>query len=64
MVGWRDIWSDEYDDEPYDIKPYRLVKDQDGSYKKEYHKLDKEKKYKILFHFKTRNDDVVSALVY
>ena len=64
MVGWRDIWSDEYDDEPYDIKPYRLVKDQDGSYKKEYHKLDKEKKYKIFFHFKTRNDDVGTALVY
>lgn len=64
MVGWRDLWSDEYDEETYDVKPYKLAKDSNGSYKKEYHKLDKNKKYKIFFHFKTRNDDVGTALIY
>ena len=64
MVGWRDIWSDEYDGETYDIKPYKLIKDSNGKYIKEYHTLDKEKKYKIFFHFKTRNDAVGTAIVY
>lgn len=64
MVGWRDVFNDEYDGEPCDIKPYRLIKGSDGKYTKEYYKLDKDKKYKIFFHFKTRNDEVGTALVY
>lgn len=64
MVAFRDIWSDEFAGEDYDIKPYKVVKGEDGKYKKEYHNLEKGKKYKIFFHFKTRNDEVGTALIY
>ncbi|HDK7194907.1 TPA: hypothetical protein PTV74_003214 [Clostridium botulinum] len=66
MIGFRDIWEDEFDEETYDIKPYRLKKDSNGRYtnEKEYITLDKDKKYKIFFHFKTRNDEVGNALIY
>ena len=64
MVAFRDIWSDEFVGEDYDIKPYKVVKGEDGKYKKEYHNLEKGKKYKIFFHFKTRNDEVGTALIY
>ena len=64
MVAFRDIWSDEWAGEDYDIKPYRLVKGADGKYKQESYTLEKGKNYKIFFHFKTRNDEVGTALVY
>lgn len=66
MIAFRDVWEDEFDGEPYDIKPYRLKKDSSGkrTSEKEYFKLDKDKKYKIFFHFKTRNDSVGSAILY
>ena len=64
MVAFRDIWSDEWAGEDYDIKPYRLVKGADGKYKQEPYILEKGKNYKIFFHFKTRNDEVGTALVY
>lgn len=66
MIGFRDIWEDEFNDETYDIKPYKLKKDKNGKFtnEKEYIQLDKEKKYKIFFHFKTRNDEVGNALLY
>lgn len=64
MVGWRDLWSDEFEGETYDIKPYKIIKGKDGKYTKEYQTLDSDKKYKIFFHFKTRNDEVGTAIVY
>lgn len=66
MIGWRDIWSDEFKGEPCDIKPYRLKRDANGKFtnKHEEVELDKDKKYKIFFLFKTRNDDTGNALVY
>lgn len=64
MVGWRDLWSDEWAGEDCDIKPYKLVKGEDGKYKQEPIILDKTKHYKIFFHFKSRNDQVGTALVY
>ena len=64
MVGFRDLWSDEWAGEDCDIKPYKLVKGEDGKYKQEPIVLDKNKHYKIFFHFKSRNDQVGTALVY
>lgn len=68
MFGFRDLWDDEYDGEDSDVKPYRLKKDANGKYtnEKEYFKINKDntKKYKIFFHFKTRNDDVGTAILY
>lgn len=66
MFGFRDIWEDEYEGEPYDIKPYKLKKDSNGKFTSEKEEiiLDKDKKYKIFFHFKTRNDEVGNAILY
>ena len=64
MVGFRDLWSDEWAGEDCDIKPYKLVKGEDGKYKQEPIILDKTKHYKIFFHFKSRNDQIGTALVY
>lgn len=66
MIGFRDIWEDEFDGEKFDIKPYKLKKDSSGKFtgEKEDIILDKDKKYKIFFHFKTRNDDVGTAILY
>ena len=63
MIGFRDIWSDEFNEEDADIKPYKInyktkekeqiiIKKNDGH------------KYKIFFHFKTRNDEVGTQLLY
>lgn len=63
MIGFRDVWTDEFDGEDADIKPYKInyntkektniiIKKDDGH------------KYKIFFHFKTRNDDVGTQLLY
>ncbi|GCD11710.1 hypothetical protein [Clostridium tagluense] len=66
MIGFRDLWDDEYEGEPCDIKPYRLKKDSHGKFtsEKEMVTLNKDKKYKIFFHFKTRNDEVGTAIIY
>ena len=64
MVAFRDVWSDEFAGEDCDIKPYKLVKGTDGKYRQEPIVLDKDKHYKIFFHFKSRNDEVGTALVY
>ena len=64
MVAFRDVWSDEFAGEDCDIKPYKLVKGTDGKYRQEPIILDKDKHYKIFFHFKSRNDEVGTALVY
>jgi hypothetical protein len=66
MFAFRDIWDDEYEGEPFDIKPYKLKKDSNGKFTREKQTipLDKTKKYKIFFHFKTRNDEVGNAVLY
>ena len=68
MIGFRDIWDDEYDGGDADIKPYKYKKDANGKFtkEKEYFKITKDstKKYKIFFHFKTRNDDVGTQILY
>lgn len=66
MFAFRDLWDDEWDGEPFDIKPYKLKKDANGKFtgEKEYLKLDKNKIYKIFCHFKTRNDAVGNTILY
>lgn len=66
MIGFRDIWFDEFDGETFDIKPYKLKKDSNGKFTNEHEPiiLDKDKKYKIFFHFKTRNDEVGNTILY
>ena len=63
MIGFRDIWSDEFSGEDSDIKPYKI------NYKtKEKEDITIKKgdghSYKIFFHFKTRNDEVGTQLLY
>ena len=67
MIGFRDIWDDERDpNDKFYIHPYRFKKDKDGNFTKEKEEivLDKDKKYKIFFHFKTRNDEVGKCVLY
>lgn len=66
LILMREVWDDEFDGEKYDIKPYRFKKDQNGKYTKvkEYITLDKEKKYRIMFLDKTRNDDTGICIVF
>lgn len=66
MFAFRDIWDDEFNGEDFDIKPYKLKKDSNGKFtnNREDIVLDKNKNYKIFFHFKTRNDSVGNAVVY
>lgn len=68
MIGWRDIWQDEYSGETNDIKPYRLKRDENGKItgEKEYFQItpNSGKNYKIFFHFKTRNDNVGTCILY
>src|SRR5690606_30607468 len=67
LVLMRPVWDDEFPDEKYDIKPFRFKKDPlTGKYTniKEPITLDPDKKYRILFLDKTRNDEGEIALVY
>ena len=66
MFAFRDIWADELTGEDCDIKPYKLKRDSNGKYtsEKEELTLDKGKKYKVFFHFKTRNDEVGTTVLY
>lgn len=66
IILFRDIWDDEFNDDVYDLKPYRLVKDANGKFTniREEVILDKDKKYKIFFLSKTRNDENNVAIIY
>lgn len=67
IILFRELWDDEYDGEKYDVKPYRRVKDKEtGKYlsTREYIKLNKEKRYRIFFLDKTRNDDDSQCVLY
>jgi len=60
LILMRSIWDDEFNGEKYDIRPYKFKRDPiTGKLTKikEYITLDVEKKYRILFLDKTRNDE-------
>jgi replicative DNA helicase len=62
----RPLWDDELPGEKYDIKPYRFKKDSNGKYTKikEEILLNPEKKYRIIFLDKSRNDEGEAAFLY
>ena len=66
ILLFRELWDDEYDGGKFDVKPYRFVKDENGKYTntKEYITLDKNKKYRLMFVDKTRNDDDGKVVLY
>lgn len=59
LILMRKLWEDEYSGEKYDVKPWRWMRDSNGKVTgtKEFLTLDKDKKYRIMFLDKTRNDD-------
>jgi replicative DNA helicase len=62
----RPVWDDEMPGEKFDIKPYRFKKDSQGKYTKikEEILLNPEKKYRIIFLDKSRNDEGEAAFLY
>ena len=67
LIIFRDLWEDEYSGEKYDVKPYVRMKDKEtGKWLKTTQpiELDKDKKYKIFFLDKTRNDTDSKAIVF
>jgi replicative DNA helicase len=62
----RPVWDDEFPNEKYDIKPYRFKKDSQGKFTKikEEILLNPEKKYRIIFLDKSRNDEGEAAFLY
>ncbi|MCL1696397.1 MULTISPECIES: DnaB-like helicase C-terminal domain-containing protein [unclassified Lysinibacillus] len=59
VILMRKLWDDEYSGQKYDVKPWRYIRDSNGKItgSKEYLTLDPEKRYRIMFLDKTRNDD-------
>lgn len=67
VIQFRDIFSDEFSGQKYDIKPYKLIRDKHtGKFTnvKEEIVLDPNKKYKLFFLSKTRNDEQNKVVVY
>lgn len=66
MVYARPLWEDEYTGERFDVKAYKLNKDEHGKYTKvkQMIDLDKDKKYIVVFLDKTRNDDDKQTILY
>ncbi|ATF13560.1 DNA helicase [Brevibacillus brevis X23] len=66
LVLTRSVWDDEMPNEKYDIKPYRFKKDSNGKFTKikEEILLNPEKKYRLIFLDKTRNDEGENVLLY
>lgn len=65
MILMRQLWDDEYDGEKHDIKPYNLKKDEvTGRWDRSYFRLDRNKKYIIVFVEKTRNDEGQKQVLY
>lgn len=54
LILMRKLWDDEFSGEKFDVKPYKWMKDAKGV--KEFITLDPQKKYRIMFLDKTRND--------
>ena len=67
LVLMRKLWDDEYTNEKYDVKPWRNRRDPITgkiTKDKEYFELDKEKRYRIVFLDKTRNDEDDICMLY
>ncbi|WP_170211261.1 LAGLIDADG family homing endonuclease [Robertmurraya siralis] len=66
LVLTRPIWEDEFKGCKYDIKPYRFKKDSNGKFTniKEEIVLKPDKKYRLVFLDKTRNDEGEIVLLY
>lgn len=66
MVYVRPLWDDEYTGEKFDVKPYKLEKDDSGKFQnvKKPIILDRDKKYLVAFLDKTRNDDDKIQVLY
>jgi replicative DNA helicase len=62
----RPVWDDEMPGEKYDIKPYRFKKDSTGKYTKikEEITLHPDKKYRLVFLDKSRNDEGEAVFLY
>lgn len=66
LVLTRPLWDDEFKDGKYDVKPYRFKKDSNGKFTKikEEIMLNPDKKYRLVFLDKTRNDEGEVVLLY
>lgn len=66
VVLMRKLWDDEFNGEKFDVKPWRFKKDSHGKITgvKEELTLKPDKKYRILFLEKTRNDEDDICLLY
>lgn len=67
IIIFRELWSDEYTDEKYDVKPYRFIYDKvtrKYTKTKEYIALDPDKRYRVFFLDKTRNADDGQCILY
>lgn len=72
MIYIRPLWSDEFNGEKFDVKPWRFKKDnnyqyvtdENGKRIKETIKLDPNEKYIVVFVDKTRADDDKQMLLY
>ncbi|GIN68501.1 DNA helicase [Bacillus glycinifermentans] len=66
LVLTRPLWEDEFPGKRYDVKPYRFKKDSKGKYTKtkEYLELDPNKKYRLVFLDKTRNDEGETVILF
>ncbi|MGE0910450.1 DnaB-like helicase C-terminal domain-containing protein [Bacillus atrophaeus] len=66
LVLTRPLWEDEFPGGKFDVKPYRFKKDSSGKFTniKEEIQLDPNKKYRLFFLNKTRNDEGDTVLLY
>jgi replicative DNA helicase len=66
LVLTRPLWDDEYTGGKFDVKPYRFKKDANGKFTKikEEITLKEDKKYRLIFLDKTRNDEGETVLLY
>ncbi|WP_240486419.1 hypothetical protein [Bacillus haynesii] len=66
LVLTRPLWEDEFPGEKFDVKPYRFKKDSNGKFTKtkEYLELDPNKKYRLVFLDKTRNDEGETVILF
>ena len=67
LVLMRKLWDDEYSNGKYDVKPWRNRRDKITgklTKDKEYFELDPNKRYRIVFLDKTRNDDDDITVLY
>lgn len=61
LIMMRPLWNDEYTGQKYDCKPYKWNK---TGKEKEILSLDPEKKYRVVFVNKTRNDEGGKEILY